>query len=262
MRLRVLTWNLFHGRAVPPAGRALLGEFATTLAGWEWDVALLQECPRWWPGALAAVAGADHRSAPTSRNQLAPLRRALAVRAPDLVRSGGGGCNAILVRRPAIAAHAVRRLRLWPERRVMHAVRLADGTWVANLHAQAHSAERAHADHAVAREALDRWTALDPGLERGAPTPSGEHSPVDPGREPAPRAGRGHPPLHPGRGRAPLVVGGDLNLRRVHWPGFLHAGASDVDHIFARGLSVVAPGAVLERGRLSDHAPLRAVVGR
>lgn len=227
MRLRVLTWNLFHGRAVPPAGHALLGEFAATLAGWEWDVALLQECPRWWPSALASAAVADQRSAPTSRNQLAPLRRALAARVPDLVRSGGGGCNAILVRRGAIAAHAVRRLRLWPERRVMHAVRLADGTWVANLHAQAHSAERAHADHAVAREALDRWTA--PG---------------------------------PDHGRAPLVVGGDLNLRKVEWPGFAHAGSSDVDHIFVRGVSVVERGAVLERGRLSDHAPLAVVVDR
>lgn len=226
MRLRVLTWNLFHGRVVPPAGHALLDEFAATLAGWEWDVALLQECPRWWPPALAAAAGAEHRSVPTSRNQLAPLRRAVAARAPDLIRSGGGGCNAILARRPAIGAHAARRLRLWPERRVMHAVRLTGGTWVANLHAQAHSAERAHADHAAAREALDRWTALGPS-----------------------------------RGHAPLVVGGDLNLRKVEWPGFLHAGSSDVDHILARGLSVIEPGAVLERGRLSDHAPLTAVVG-
>jgi len=210
---------------MPPAGHALLGRFAATLAGWEWDVALLQECPRWWPPALAAAAGAEHRSAPTSRNQLAPLRRAVAVRAPDLIRSGGGGCNAILVRRPAIAAHAVRRLRLWPERRVMHAVRLADGTWVANLHAQAHSAERAHADHADAREALDRWTALGP------------------------------------RRASPLVAGGDMNLRNVEWPGFLHAGSSDVDHIFVRGLPVAERGTVLERGRLSDHAPLAVVVG-
>jgi len=234
VRLRVLTWNLFHGRAVPPAGHALLDEFAATLAGWEWDIALLQECPRWWPPALATAAGAEHRSVPTSRNQFAPLRRAVAVRAPDLIRSGGGGCNAILVRRPAIGAHAVRRLRLWPERRMMHAVRLADGTWVANLHAQAHSAERAHADHAAAREALDRWTAPGPG-----------------------RAS----PLDPRSGRAPLVAAGDMNLRRVEWPDFLHAGSSDVDHIFVRGLPIAERGVVLERGRLSDHAPLAVVVG-
>jgi len=219
LRLRVLTWNLFHGRAVPPAGHALLGEFAATLAGWEWDVALLQECPRWWPAALAAAAGAEHRSALTSRNQLAPLRRALAIRAPDLIRSGGGGCNAILVRGRGITALGARRLRLWPERRAMLALRLGDGTWVANLHAQAHSAQRAHADHARAREALERWT-----------------------------------------NGGPLVAGGDLNLRRVEWPGFVHAGSSDVDHIFVRGLEVLERGAALEHGRLSDHAPLVAVV--
>ena len=64
--MRVLTWNLLHGRAVPPAGRDLFDEFADALAGWEWDVALLQEVPPWWPaelrgarlGAEAAV-GAD-----------------------------------------------------------------------------------------------------------------------------------------------------------------------------------------------------------
>ncbi len=216
-RLAVLTWNLFHGRAAPPAGRPLRSEFARTLAGWEWDVALLQECPLWWPAGLAAAAGADHRVAPTSRTRCPAVRRAIASRAPDLAKSGGGGCNAILVRGHEIAAHAVRRLRLSPERRVMHAVRLGDGVWVANLHAQAHSASRAHADHATAREALDRWTA-----------------------------------------GGPLVVGGDLNLRRVEWPGHEHAGASDVDHLFARGVTVARRGEVLERGALSDHAPLRA----
>jgi len=29
--LRVLTWNLLHGRAVPPAGHELLDEFAQAL---------------------------------------------------------------------------------------------------------------------------------------------------------------------------------------------------------------------------------------
>ena len=52
--LRVLTWNLFHGRSVPDVPRDLLPEFAATIAGWEWDVALLQECPPWWPRPLAA----------------------------------------------------------------------------------------------------------------------------------------------------------------------------------------------------------------
>ena len=48
----VLTWNLFHGRSVPDAPRELLADFAARLAGWEWDVALLQEVPPWWPPEL------------------------------------------------------------------------------------------------------------------------------------------------------------------------------------------------------------------
>ena len=76
MPLRVLTWNLLHGRSVPPAGRELFDEFCAALAGWEWDVALLQEVPPWWPPALGARLGADQRSVLTSRNALLPVRRA------------------------------------------------------------------------------------------------------------------------------------------------------------------------------------------
>jgi len=67
MALRVLTWNLFHGRAVPPRDEDLCAVFAARLAGWAWDVALLQEVPPWWPPALAAAAGAQWRAALTSR---------------------------------------------------------------------------------------------------------------------------------------------------------------------------------------------------
>src|SRR6476660_8024403 len=101
----VLSWNLFHGRAVPERHHALLGEFAAHLAAWEWDVALLQEVLPWWPPALGRAAGASARTALTSRNQLLCLRRAIAVRRPDLIKSGAGGANAILVRRQAIAEH-------------------------------------------------------------------------------------------------------------------------------------------------------------
>jgi endonuclease/exonuclease/phosphatase family metal-dependent hydrolase len=133
--LRVLTWNLLHGRAVPPAGRDLLDEFAAALAGWEWDVALLQEVPPWWPSALADRLGAEQRMVMTSRNALLPVRRAVAVRWPDLIKSNGGGSNAILVRGDAVVEHRWRRLSVWPERRWVHGVRLhRAGIWVANLH--------------------------------------------------------------------------------------------------------------------------------
>src|SRR3954464_7077450 len=118
----VLTWNVFHGRAVPPAGRDLLADFSAALAGWEWDVALLQEVPPWWPPELARAGGAEQRRALTSRNLLPPLQRVLAQRWPDVVKSWGGGANAILVRGLGITAHRRARLRWWPEQRVVHAV--------------------------------------------------------------------------------------------------------------------------------------------
>jgi endonuclease/exonuclease/phosphatase family metal-dependent hydrolase len=135
---RLLVWNLFHGRAVPPAGRELMGEFTEALRSWEWDAALLQEVPPWWPAGLAASLDADYRSVLTSRNSLLPVRRAVAVRRPDLIKSNGGGANAILARRSAgwIAEHRARRLGLRPERRWVHGVRVA-GVWICNLHTEA-----------------------------------------------------------------------------------------------------------------------------
>jgi hypothetical protein len=57
-------------------------------------------------------------------------------------------------------------------------------------------------------------------------------------------------------GDAPLVQGGDLNLRDPVLPGFVHAGGHGIDHVFARGLAPAGRGEPLERGTLSDHAPL------
>jgi endonuclease/exonuclease/phosphatase family metal-dependent hydrolase len=133
--VRVLTWNLMHGRSVPGAGHDLREEFASALAGWDWDVALLQEVPPWWPQELAARTKADQRSVLTSRNALLPVRRAIAERWPDLIKSNGGGCNAILVRGAGIAEHRAFRLCFWPERRWLHAARLTSGIWICNLHA-------------------------------------------------------------------------------------------------------------------------------
>lgn len=129
----VLSWNLFHGRSKPAAGRPLALEFARAIAGWDWDVALLQEVPPWWPEPLARAAGAGHDRVPTSRNALLPARRAIASRNPDLLKAWGGGANAILVRGPIHARRQV-RLTAWPERRRAHGV-LTDHGWVVNLHA-------------------------------------------------------------------------------------------------------------------------------
>jgi endonuclease/exonuclease/phosphatase family metal-dependent hydrolase len=215
MPLRVLTWNLKHGRAVPPAGRDLLHEFAGALSGWPWDAALLQEVPPWSPAVLGSRTGADWRLVLTSRNAGLPIRRALATRWPDLIKSNGGGANAILVRGRAIAEDRVLRLCRLPERRWLHAVRLADGIWIGNLHATVH-------DHAAAvREARLAARTLT-GWAQGAPA----------------------------------VLGGDFNVRSLSLDGFAYAGGFDVDHVFTRGLSATAEPEVLERGALSDHAPV------
>jgi endonuclease/exonuclease/phosphatase family metal-dependent hydrolase len=158
----VLTWNLFHGRSVPDAPREQLADFAAALAAWEWDVALLQEVPPWWPPALGRACGAGARTALTSRNWLLPLTRWVARRRPDVIKSWGGGSNAVLVRGEAIAEHRLRTLRAWPERRVVHGVRLGRGWWVCNVHAQAHSEARAQADVALAAATATAWAAGAP----------------------------------------------------------------------------------------------------
>ena len=177
--IRVLTWNLFHGRAVPAAGRPLAAEFARTLAGWEWDVALLQEVPPWWPRRLGAACGASGRMVLTSRNRGLFLRKALSARNPDLLTANGGGCNAILVRGHAIVQHRTLELTKTPERRTMHGVELGGGLgWVVNLHGSTHPFEQGQAD-----QRLSHATALD------------------------------------WAGDGPLILGGDLNQTRPRHPG-------------------------------------------
>ena len=210
--MRVLTWNLYHGRSRPPSGRSLLNEFAGTLAGWEWDVALLQEVPPWWPPMLAQAARAQQSTQLTSRNWLLPLRRAISVRNPDILKSNGGGANAILVR-GQILDHRAARLRRAPEGRWVHGVRLESG-WAVNVHSHNHPEALALRDTRVAIDHARTWAA-----------------------------------------GAPLIFGGDVNLKKPPaFAGLLHVGGNHVDHVFTDG----RPGRaqVLDRGTLSDHAPV------
>jgi endonuclease/exonuclease/phosphatase family metal-dependent hydrolase len=162
VRVRVLTWNLYGGRAVPAAGRSLRGEFAAALAGWTWDVALLQEVPPWWPPELARATGARQRSVLTARNWGRAIRRALGERDPDRWGSWAGGANAILVRAAGIDDHRRRRLRWWPERRWMHGVRLEGGTWVINMHLTVPAGDRQQRDLARALATAGHWAAEAP----------------------------------------------------------------------------------------------------
>ncbi|MHB8242340.1 MAG: endonuclease/exonuclease/phosphatase family protein [Solirubrobacteraceae bacterium] len=201
-------------------------QFTSLIAGWEWDVALLQEVPPWWPARLAARSGAEQRTALTSRNWLLPLRRSLASRRPELMKSNGGGSNAVLSR-TAIVEHRALRLRLWPERRVAQLVRLGDGACVANFHGSA----RVPLAEAELEELWERslsWAGCDRLIVGGDLNL-----------------------------RAPCAPAG---------VEVVHVARRDVDHLFAGGFEQVGEAELLDRRvaldgvgavELSDHPPLR-----
>jgi endonuclease/exonuclease/phosphatase family metal-dependent hydrolase len=219
--MRVLTWNLFHGRSVPDTPRSLLEEFGSALAAWEWDVALLQEVPPWWPGPLARACGGDAeaRAVMTSRNFGLSARRWVAERRPDVIKSNGGGANAILVRGLAVGRHASAQVRRVPERRWVHGVALDGGAlWVGNVHAST-APPRAREDMARAGAALLEWA-----------------------------------------GGAPALLGGDANVADPAADGLVDLGGHRIDRFLARGLAATAPVEVLDAGALSDHAPVRIAV--
>ena len=216
----MLSWNLFHGRAEPAAGRPLAAEFSRALAGWSWDVALLQEVPPWWPARLGAASGASARMALTSRNALLPLRRAIAARNPDLLAAAGGGCNAILVRGAAVAEHRVRELTRSP---------------------------------GAPRDARGRAAGRGLGGEPARFDPSARSSAAPTSCSP-PR------PRWSGPAAARWLFGGDLNSTQPAMPGLVHVAGHHVDHVFTEGRPAASEPEVLDAGSLSDHRPLRVAI--
>jgi endonuclease/exonuclease/phosphatase family metal-dependent hydrolase len=266
--MRVLSWNLYHGRDFPPdpalftlrsrllrrternathvqVNRPLLDEFAGVLHGFEWEVALLQEAPPRWFGELQRRTASSGVCVLTSRNVLPLLQGLIADRNPDLIASWEGGSNQILVRHGwRIAEHRRLTLARRPERRRLHWARIerpgGEPLCVANLHASAGRPAQASAEVLRAAEAAVGWSA----------------------------------------GTA-LVFGGDLNLRPAREPGpFAElrerfrlrepTAPGAIDHLLARGLEIAEPGRRLAadrreliqpdglRLRLSDHAPIAA----
>jgi endonuclease/exonuclease/phosphatase family metal-dependent hydrolase len=266
--MRVLSWNLYHGRDLPPdptlftcrsrllgrpergathvqVNRPLLDEFASVLDRLEWDVALLQEAPPRWFCDLASRTRAHGLMVLTSRNWVPSLQARLADWNPDLIASGDGGSNQLLVRAPAtIVEHRRLTLARRPEQRRMQWARLELPAFgrvcVANLHASAGLPLRAAAEVVRAARQAVEWSGEDP-----------------------------------------LVFGGDLNLRPARNPepfaelsermGFSGpTGPRAIDHLLARGLGVVERAHLLPpterelsdasglRIRLSDHAPAAA----
>jgi endonuclease/exonuclease/phosphatase family metal-dependent hydrolase len=266
--VRVLSWNLYHGRDFPPdralhtwrsrllrvterndthaqVNLPLLDEFERVLAGLEWDIALLQEAPPRWFRPLAARLSASGALALTSRNLLPACQGRLADWNPDLLGSSEGGSNQVLVRG---RVGGVRRMLLsrLPERRRMVWVRvdLPEGRLsVANLHVSAGLPLKARAEVEAAAERAVAWA-----------------------------------------GDEPLVFGGDLNLRPRREPEAFarlceRFGLRDptdrdaIDHLLVRGLDVIeaprrlppelreVPGPYGLRLRLSDHAPVLGAFG-
>src|SRR4051794_370502 len=129
--VRAVTWNLYHGQAAPRS------EFVRVLDSLDWHVALLQEAPPRWRGALERELHAQSEIALTSRNFGAPIRSWVAERWPTWIKSNEGGSNQLLVREPwRIEATREFTLARLPERRRMLWVRLSGpcALAVANLH--------------------------------------------------------------------------------------------------------------------------------
>lgn len=274
--MRAISWNLFHGRDFPSepelrtwrsrllritergsdhaqVNRDLYAQFAGLLADAEWDVALLQECPPRWAERLAIDCRAEPHLVQTSRNipAFGAVQSIAAGWNPDLIASWEGGSNLTLVRTSGLAGSAIaerkmHRLTRIPERRTMAFTVTSSGLCVGNLHA---STERARAEREVpeaARVAI-KWAA----------------------------------------GR-PLLLGGDFNLRPAVSPQVFDdlanryglvapTGPKSIDHLLVAVAGVVetarqwrpeerevpdptAPGGRVMPIRLSDHAPVEALI--
>ena len=271
--MRVLSWNLYHGRDFPPdkalftlrsrllrvterndthvqVNRPLLDEFAGYLAARDWDVALLQEAPPLWFRKLGERTASSGVRVLTSRNVLPPAQRLAANVNPDLIASWEGGSNQLLVRHPgSVVEHRKLMLARRPERRMMQWVRVrlpGDERTVsfANMHSSAGLPELASRELVNAAGHAVRWSGDDP-----------------------------------------LVLGGDLNIRPARDPAAFAevkerfglgdpTGPNAIDHLLVRGLEVVERPRRLppeqrelvradgRRLRLSDHAPVPATFAR
>ena len=281
--MRVLSWNLYHGRDAPPghprqsfwqrllrrelddgtfldANRPLDEEFARVIATAEWSICLLQETPPRWSRSLARACGAHAVRFLTSRNVLLPLTGALGRWNPDAIGSWEGGCNLTLIRPPwtlvegserSLLLNPIRERRLH-ERRRMGVVRV-----------------RGHLNG----EQLELCVG---NIHASKDTVGDSEREIE-------RAARG---LVSSAGSAACLLGGDFNVRPARVGVFdllerdLGLGppsAPDaIDHLLARGLELVEgprrwppEGREVEvetpaghrRIRLSDHAPVEAAYG-
>jgi hypothetical protein len=294
--LRIISWNLFHGRdGLPGLGATwastLLGRpvedgvhvhlnrkvtdlMARRIAGWAPDVCALQEVPTAGIRTLVAVTGMRAVWTPTGP-LIGParLRDALAARNPDLWRTHEGNANVLLVGpRMEVVDDGLRSRRLNPWRaiaRTARDLRLTVGELVRYL-------------PEPRRIVVARLRAPGGGvLVAGCVHCHNARHPEVVGREIALAAAI----VREVAGDDPVVLAGDLNARPGHaaiaalardgWHGATLDAGDGIDRILSRGLRVIdGPRAlpsserevtvswdgITRRLRLSDHDSMVATV--
>jgi endonuclease/exonuclease/phosphatase family metal-dependent hydrolase len=294
--LRILTWNLFHGRDGLPGleatrrstwlrrpeedgvhvhlNRKHTVEMAARIRSWAPDVCALQEVSR--RGLREVVAHTGMRAVWTATGPLigpAWLRDALAARNPDLWRTHESNVNALLVApRLAIVPGSRRSVRLNPIRTILRdarELRLTRGELVRWIPEPRRLV--------IARVRLTGGTELVAGSVH---CHNSRHPEVV-GREIA----RAALAVADAAAGGPAVLAGDLNAPPSHpalaalgtagWEGGAPGGGLGIDRILHLGLEAVEPPRRLDAGerevgvrwgdrarrlRLSDHDPVVAVL--
>ena len=259
--LLVRTWNIAHGRDVPPgpgyghARRKLLEEMCAIMVEDGPDIVMLQEVPVWAGSFLREQTGMGVTLAHSYGAHVPFLHLPLPLAAgaalgkalPDVVRTQFEGQGQALLYGPDLLLVSVRRVLLNEHRRLRGEPRIAQ---LVRLRHRKLGIELAvgnvHADHKGAAVQLEKAGYV---LERFA------------------------------RG-APMILGGDLNarmhsagLRALVGRGWVEdAGEVGIDHLLVRGAELEWPATrwlpqrrdVRLNGslplRLSDHDPVDAVV--
>jgi endonuclease/exonuclease/phosphatase family metal-dependent hydrolase len=287
VQLKVISWNLFHGRDFPPdpdlftwrsrllrlsernathiqLNRNLLEQFSSLLAAAEWDVALLQECPPRFAEPLARACEAEAHRALTSRNSFGALRALAARLNPDLVASSEGGSNLTLVRKQPFRC-------AFPTHDVGKAHRSTVGI-VGRRELAIHTGP-------LERRAM-AFTRIAGAGSGGELCVANLHASAHRPELASEDVLRAATAADGWAGEAPLIFGGDLNLRAQESPAVFAelrerfgltapTGPRAIDHLLVRGLDLVEPPRQwpperreLDEGglslRLSDHAPVEA----
>jgi endonuclease/exonuclease/phosphatase family metal-dependent hydrolase len=290
--IRVVTWNLFHGRDGLPAlgatrastwlrrpeddgvhmhlNRKLTDQMAVLLAGWRPDIATLQEVPVAAIGRIAETTGM--RAIWTTTGPLigpARLRDALAARNPDLWRTHESNANVLLIGpRLTLVEGSRRSVRLNPIGTILRNARRL-GLEAGELARYIPEPRRLLIARVVAPGGAE--------IAVGCTHCHNARHPDVVGGEIA-RAAAAVRAVADGR---EAVLAGDLNARPSHaaitalaadgWGGALPEPGMDIDRILHRGMEVVEPARRLDpaereivvtwrgrrrRVRLSDHDPV------